>query len=57
MAEGEGSVALLAGASGLTGGYTLEALLGAPDVSRVIAVTRRPLGRENSRLANRIVQF
>jgi len=57
MAEGEGSVALLAGASGLTGGYTLDALLGAPDVSRVIAVTRRPLGRENSRLANRIVQF
>jgi uncharacterized protein YbjT (DUF2867 family) len=57
MAEGEGSVALLAGASGLTGGYTLDALLAAPDVTRVIAVTRRPLGRENSRLANRIVQF
>jgi uncharacterized protein YbjT (DUF2867 family) len=57
MAEGEGSIALLAGASGLTGGYTLDALLAAPDVSRVIAVTRRPLGRENSRLANRIVQF
>ena len=57
MAEGDGSVALLAGASGLTGGYTLDALLAAPDVSRVIAVTRRPLGREHPRLANRIVQF
>jgi len=57
MAEGEGNIALLAGASGLTGGYVLDALLAAPDVSRVIAVTRRPLGRENSRLANRIVQF
>ena len=57
MAEGEGSIALVAGASGLTGGFTLDALLAAPDVSRVIAVTRRPLGREHSRLANRIVQF
>jgi len=57
MAEGEGSVALLAGASGLTGGFTLDALLEAADVSRVIAVTRRPLGREPPRLANRIVQF
>jgi uncharacterized protein YbjT (DUF2867 family) len=57
MAEEDGSIALLAGASGLTGSLTLDALLGAPDVSRVIAVTRRPLGREHSRLANRIVQF
>src|SRR6516225_5020968 len=57
MAEGDGNIALLAGASGLTGGFTLDALLGAPDVTRVIAVTRRPLGREHPRLANRIVQF
>ncbi len=57
MAEGDGSVVLLAGASGLTGGLTLDALLAAADVSRVIAVTRRQLGREHPRLANRIVQF
>src|SRR5215470_3467689 len=57
MAEGDGRVALLAGASGLTGSLVLEALLAAPDVSRVIAVTRRPLGGEHPRLANRIVQF
>jgi uncharacterized protein YbjT (DUF2867 family) len=57
MAEGEARVALLAGASGLTGGYALDALLGAPDVARVVAVSRRPLGREHPRLANRIVQF
>jgi uncharacterized protein YbjT (DUF2867 family) len=56
MAE-ESRVVLLAGASGLTGGHALEALLGAPDVSRVLAVSRRPLGREHPRLANRIVQF
>ncbi len=57
MADGEGMVALLAGASGLAGGYALDALLEAPDVRRVVAVSRRPLGREHSRLANRIVQF
>jgi uncharacterized protein YbjT (DUF2867 family) len=48
---------LLAGASGFTGGYVLEALLGATDVARVVAVSRRPLKREHPRLANRIVPF
>jgi len=57
MADSEQKVALLAGASGLVGGHLLEALLAAPDFSRVYAVTRRPLGREHPRLANRIVQF
>jgi uncharacterized protein YbjT (DUF2867 family) len=57
MAETNSSVVFLAGASGLTGGCTLDALLQAPDVSRVLAVSRRPLGREHPRLANRIVQF
>lgn len=57
MAETQLRTALLAGASGLTGGQTLDALLDAPDVSRVVAVSRRPLGRDHPRLANRIVQF
>lgn len=57
MADSEPRVALLAGASGLVGGYVLEALLDAPDFARVYAITRRPLGREHPRLANRIVQF
>jgi uncharacterized protein YbjT (DUF2867 family) len=57
MAEAEGNVVLLAGASGLTGSSALEALLEASDVSRVLAVSRRPLGGEHPRLANRIVQF
>jgi uncharacterized protein YbjT (DUF2867 family) len=57
MADSDPKVALLAGASGLVGGYVLEALLDAADFSRVFAVTRRPLGREHVRLANRIVQF
>ena len=57
MAGAEGQLALLAGASGLAGGYALAALLEAPDIRRVLAVSRRPLGREHPRLANRIVQF
>jgi uncharacterized protein YbjT (DUF2867 family) len=57
MSNGQTKVALLAGASGLTGSYVLDALLDAPDFGRVIAVTRRPLAREHARLANRIVQF
>ncbi|MBX5459561.1 MAG: NAD(P)H-binding protein [Steroidobacteraceae bacterium] len=57
MAETGTRVALLAGASGLVGGYLLDALLESGDFSRVFAVTRRPLGREHSRLANRIVLF
>ncbi len=50
-------VALLAGTNGLAGRALLEQLLQAPEYTRVHALTRRPLGREHSRLANRIVQF
>ncbi len=57
MADADTKIILLAGASGLTGQRTLDALLEAADVGRVIAVSRRALGRENSRLANRIVKF
>lgn len=57
MAEGEQRVALLAGASGFVGNLALDMLLDAPDISRVFAISRRPLGREHPRLANRIVQF
>jgi uncharacterized protein YbjT (DUF2867 family) len=53
----EPKIALLVGASGLVGGYVLDSLLDAPDFARVFAISRRPLGREHSRLANRIVQF
>ncbi len=57
MGDPQAKIALLAGASGLTGSYALDALLGAPDIARVVAVSRRPLQREHTRLANRIVQF
>lgn len=53
----DAKIILLAGGSGLAGGRALDALLEASDVSRVLAVSRRSLGREHPRLANRIVQF
>jgi len=57
MPEPEQKIVLLAGATGLVGTHALNALLEANDIGRVFAVTRRPLGREHPRLANRIVQF
>ncbi len=57
MAEGDQKIAWVAGAQGFVGGLALDTLLDSPDFSRVFAVTRRPLGREHPRLANRIVQF
>jgi len=57
MADSEPKIALLAGATGLVGGHLLDALLESPAFGRVYAITRRPLGREHPRLANRIVQF
>src|SRR4029077_9445363 len=57
MADGDPKIVMLAGASGLTGQQALEALLEATDIARVLAVSRRTLGREHSKLANRIVKF
>ena len=57
MAENTGKIAWLAGASGLVGSRVLEGLLQLAEFGRVIAVTRRPLGRDYPRLANRIVPF
>jgi uncharacterized protein YbjT (DUF2867 family) len=50
-------IALLAGATGLVGGLLLKTLLEAPDYARVYALTRRPLGKEHPRLANRVILF
>ena len=57
MADVEQKVVLLAGATGFVGSLALTELLDSADISRVFAITRRPLGREHPRLANRIVQF
>jgi uncharacterized protein YbjT (DUF2867 family) len=50
-------IALVAGCTGLVGGFLLKALLDAPEYSRVFALTRRPFGKEHPKLANRVVIF
>jgi uncharacterized protein YbjT (DUF2867 family) len=50
-------IALVAGASGLVGRHLIEALLRAPEYSRVIALSRRPLAVEHGKVANRIIRF
>ena len=50
-------IALVAGATGLIGGFLLKTLLDAPDFTRVYALTRRPYGKEHPKLANRVVIF
>lgn len=56
-AKPEPRVALLAGASGLTGSALLRLLLGDGTFVRVLALSRRPLPLEHPRLANRILKF
>lgn len=48
-------VALVAGATGLTGSALLRLLVACTDYSRILAVTRRPVPLDNPRLANRIL--
>jgi uncharacterized protein YbjT (DUF2867 family) len=50
-------IALVAGATGLVGGFLLKTLLDAPDYTRVYALTRRLIGKEHPKLANRVVVF
>ena len=50
-------IALVAGATGLVGGFLLKTLLDAPDYTRVYALTRRLIGKEHPKLANRVVRF
>ena len=49
--------AWVAGGSGLVGRVLIDVLVEAPEYARVLAITRRPLGREHPRLANRILPF
>jgi uncharacterized protein YbjT (DUF2867 family) len=49
--------ALLVGATGLVGAYTLKALLAREDYQTVIALNRRPLAVQHPRLVQSIVDF
>ena len=48
-------VAVIAGATGLTGSKILHFLMDAPSFTRVIALTRRPLGLQHPKVEERIV--
>ena len=50
-------IALVAGATGLVGGFLINALIEAPEYARVFALTRRPFAKDHAKLANRIVVF
>jgi uncharacterized protein YbjT (DUF2867 family) len=49
--------AVIAGATGLVGRHCLDALLGSPEYTHVTAIARRPLGRSDPRLDERVVPF
>jgi uncharacterized protein YbjT (DUF2867 family) len=57
VSDPNSKIAWLAGANGLVGNHLLDGLLQSRDFARIYAITRRPLGREHSLLANRTVQF
>jgi uncharacterized protein YbjT (DUF2867 family) len=48
---------VLAGATGLVGAGMLEALLDAPDIEKVLVLSRRPLGTRHAKLRVEIVDF
>jgi uncharacterized protein YbjT (DUF2867 family) len=52
-----GWVAAIAGASGLVGGYVLDALIADPAFDRVVALVRRPLDRKGAKLLQVVVDF
>lgn len=56
-ARAEPRIALVAGASGLTGSVLVPLLLREGGFARVLALSRRPLPLEHARLANRILKF
>jgi len=57
MPDIDAKVAMVAGGSGMVGSLLLQELAAAPDIARIYAITRRPLGLEDAKIANRIVQF
>lgn len=56
MAEAGGRIALVAGSSGLVGSRLLRVLGDAPEFSRVLAVSRRPLSFDHPHVANRVTR-
>jgi uncharacterized protein YbjT (DUF2867 family) len=49
--------ALVAGGSGLVGGYTIDFLLQDPNCTKVISIGRRKLSKEHEKLEQKVVDF
>jgi len=56
-AEPPSRTALVAGSTGLVGGYLLDALLADPDYREVTALPRRSAGRQHEKLREVVVDF
>lgn len=54
---GSGRTALVLGGTGLVGGHCLDLLLADPAYARVVAPVRRPSGRTDAGLEERVVDF
>ena len=57
MSEKKARIALVAGGSGLVGASLLKVLVAAPEYTRVLAISRRPLSFDHPRIANRVTRF
>ncbi len=53
----EGKTALIVGASGLLGGELLKLLLRGMEYDRVVALLRKPLGINDPKLEEKIIDF
>ena len=49
--------ALIVGATGLTGGYLLNLLLESPNYNKVISLVRKPTGKTDHKLEERVIDF
>ncbi|MGB0432098.1 MAG: NAD(P)H-binding protein [Bacteroidia bacterium] len=49
--------ALISGSTGLTGGYLLNLLLESPSYNKVISLVRKPTGKQNDKLEEKVINF
>lgn len=53
----QSKTALIAGSTGLTGGYLLNLLFESPNYNKVISLVRKPTGKQNDKLEERLTNF
>lgn len=53
----QSKTALIAGSTGLTGGYLLNLLLESPNYNKVISLVRKPTGKTDNKLEESVIDF